>query len=249
MENEIRQKIHRFLDGELTDIEADQLWAELLDDKESLDYYNTLTTLGEMGRKGKLDRFSETGQLPLAVSSAGRVFKPGVLKYLAAAAVLLAGLTILFTVSDFGTSETDFEPLALLEYPIERSESVPESVLPVINEAYVMALEGSPEDGIDLLQQRLQLQENSAVDEIEIVFAIARIHYNQQQFSEAGEWFVRLTQYPALEPYQLEQAYWYLANTLLHRSQTGEAAVYLHKVIELDGAYIRMAKQAVSATE
>lgn len=212
-----------------------------------MDYYDTLTTLKKMGIEGKLTRFTEKNQ-GYSVRKTGRgVIHSRFILYAVAASLLLAGFIVLFQVSEPQRSQPEFVPLASLEYPVERSSEVQGSVTTVVEAAYSMALQGAAEDGINSLANLLASQDHSAKEEIEIHFAIARIHYNMQQFEDAEERLLHLLQIADLEVYEEEQVYWYLANLKLNLSERDEALVFLQKVIEMDGAYSRMAGNTLQA--
>lgn len=241
----IKTQIHDFVEGNLTDNEVDQLWAELIASPKDLEYLQTLGTLKKMGSEGKLDHLydSEPNVIPLLSAEETKVpvyerFRP----YLVAATVLIIGFAILFNLLTTVQQPQSVEAISMIEYEIERSADNQTILDNYLQEAVSLATNGNLEEAYNQLDQAssLQLTTNQIID---LKMVQGAIQYNTENYSDALATFQKIREIDTIDRLNLEQGTWYLANTQLQLGMTEEAIASMQEVIELDGAFSRVATQ------
>ncbi|TVR15423.1 MAG: hypothetical protein EA391_10800 [Balneolaceae bacterium] len=244
---DIKFTIHEYLDGNLNEEQIDKLWAELLSRPEELEYLETLASLKSMGQKGA---FTSTGKPKVhTISKENEQVHIGILSilkpYLVAASILIAGMLVLYNAfppNEFGTSVT---PITSIEYDIVRSAEVTSSFESYLQGAVNYAALGN----IDLATQKLNEASNlelSSDQEAELEIVRGSMHYNLGEFQAAAEIFSQLSDNDQIDVLNLEKALWYLANSQLHLNEIDAAKENIIMVIDLDGAYSRIATNMLS---
>lgn len=244
----IKEQIHDFLDGNLADEEVDKLWAELIASPDDLDYLQTLATLKKMESDGKFDHlFDEKPQvIPLSTAKESTPtfyerFKP----YLVAAALLIIGFAILFNLmTDIQQPQmtASVDPISTIEYEIERSADNQTLLDKYLQEAVSLATSGNLEAAFAQLNEASSL-ELSIEQSVDVSMVRGAIQYNSEDYSDALATFREIKQFEAIDRLSLEKATWYLANSQLQLGMENEAITSIEEVIELDGAFSRVAKQ------
>lgn len=240
--NDIKFAIHEFLEGNLNESQTEQLWAELLQRPEEFEYLETLSSLKSMGKQGVLDSAiesnivtfqKETEQVHAGIFSSLR-------PYLVAASILIAGMLVLYNAfppNDFGMEAS---PIASIEYDIVRSAEVSSSFESHLQGAVNYAAVGNLDLAIQKLDDASSLEISSEqAAELEIVRG--SVFYNLGEFQAAAHIFSELSGKNDLDVQNLEKALWYLANAQLHLNEIDEAKNNINKVIDLDGAFSRIA--------
>ena len=249
-QSNIRLLIHDFIEGNLSDDETDRLWAELLGRPEDLDYLQTLATLKKMGSEGQFDEIfdeEESNVVELVTEKEeedDRTIYQLIKPYLVAAAILIMGFAVLFNLLNDVQQPQQAEPIAMIEYEIERSAidqdtftaSLQDAVSHATNNELSMAYEILENlEGADLTtQQRTDLQ-----------MVKGAIHYNSDRFEDALNVFNTVLSSGELTLSELtrEKATWYLANTQLQLGMTEEAKSNMQRVVDMDGSFSRVAAQ------
>lgn len=242
----IKNKIHDFVDGNLTDSEVDELWAQLIGRPDDLDYLQTLAALKKMGDEGKFDHLYDTepNVIPLnAAREESRLtfyerFKP----YLVAASVLIIGFAILFNLLTSIQQPQTAGPISMIEYEIERGVDNQTILENYLQEAVSLAANGNLEAAFSQLDQASVLN-LTAEQTIDLKMVRGAIQYNSQNYSDALLTFEGINTIEDIDRLSLEKSTWYLANTQLQLGMIDEAGNSMQEVIDLDGSFSRVAKQ------
>lgn len=243
----IKERIHDFIEGNLTDHEVDQLWAELIARPDDLDYLQTLATLKKMGESGKFDHLYDAEPnvvVPLSfVDGATKQvtlyekFKP----YLVAASVIIIGVVILFNLMTSVQQPQATGPISMIEYEIERSADNQTMLDSYLQEAVSLATSGNLEAAYAQIDEASSL-ELTTEQSIDLKMVKGAIQYNSQDYSQALQTFLSVNSIEGIGLMNLEKSTWYLANTQLQLGMTNDAIKSIERVIELDGAFSRVAK-------
>ncbi|NBB76120.1 MAG: hypothetical protein GVY02_01970 [Bacteroidetes bacterium] len=250
-ESNIRHQIHDFIEGNLSEEETDRLWAELLGRPEDLDYLQTMATLQKMGSEGQFDEIydeEESNVLQLATETEEKskqniyqLAKP----YLVAAAILLIGFAVLFNLMNDVQQPQQAEPIAMIEYEIERSAIDQDMFTATLQDAVSQATSGKLESAFNTLEE-LDSADLTANQRIELNMVRGAIEYNSDQFEEAFQTFNTVLEHSnenEITSLTLEKATWYLANTQLELGMTDQAKMNMQRVVEMDGSFSRVAQQ------
>ena len=244
---DIKFTIHEYLEGNLNEKQIDQLWAELLSRPDELEYLETLASLQSMGHKGA---FTSTGKPKVhTINKETEQAHAGILSnlkpYLVAASILIAGMLVLYNTfppNEFGSGIT---PIASIEYDIVRSAEVTTSFESYLQGAVNYAAVGN----INLATQKLNEASNlelSSEQEAELEIVRGSVYYNHGEFEAAADIFSQLTENDHIDVQNLEKSLWYLANSQLHLNKTEAAKENIKRVIDLDGAFSRIASNMLA---
>jgi len=247
----IKERIHDFVEGNLSDNEMDKLWAELIGRPDDLEYLQTLLTLQKMESDGKLDHLHEekpnvipisTGKEKTTFGSLYERFKP----YLVAASILIIGFAILFNVMTNDEQIQSSEPIAMIEYEIERSADNQTMLDNYLQEAVSLATTGNLEAAYAQIEEASSL-ELTTEQNIDLKMVKGAIQYNSQNYTDALETFKLIHETEGIGLMNFEKATWYLANTQLQLGMTEQAIESMEEVIEIDGSFSRVAKNKLES--
>lgn len=243
-EKNIKSRIHDYLEGEMSGENVDALWAYLLGSPDDMDYLETLATLKTMGKKGQLVADEEKILGSIVNKEPSRIYQ--LRKYLVAAAVLIISVAVSFTMLE-QSDTTGPAPLSSIEYNTERSADEGTTFDEYINNAVELSAGGSVDEAIYILNTasiNLELSDDQ-MNELRIVEGT--ILYNGKKFEEAKAVFEALTQNrDNISFIDYEKSTWYLANTYLQLNETELAREKMQEVVELDGAYNRVARKSLN---
>lgn len=244
----VKELIHNFVDGNLSESETDQLWAVLLGRPDDLDYLQTLVTLKKMGQEGKFDHLYDTEPKVVALhpekeeksskDSLYEAFKP----YLAAASVLIIGFAILFNLLTNVQEPQSVDPIAMIEYEIERSATNQNTLDRYLEESVSLATNGDLEAAFNQLNEASSLDLSTAQG-VDLKMVKGAIQYNSGNFHAALATFQEIKDTEGIDHLNLEKGIWYLANTQFQLGMIEDAKENMREVIEMDGAFSRVAKQ------
>ncbi len=242
--NILLDDIHEYMDGNLSDSETDRLWAQLLGSPDELDYMQTMATLKKMGQEGKfesLDSENENNNILQLISNRSQSIASRYKHYLVAASALILGMAILFQITTSTTEYTaELSPIASIEFDIERSAEIGTVFDTHLQRAVSLSTAGSVELSLNELNTASALDlSNEQIIELNMVKG--SVYYNAGYFTEASEIFESVSTSEHVDRLNLEKSLWYLANTQLHLNELDEAKVNIERVIELDGAFSRVA--------
>lgn len=239
--NLIREQIDEFLDGNLSENEIDQLWAMLLNRPEELDYLETKATLRKMSVEGR-NRNSENGtdNNSSDFEEQKKTKITAYASYLIAASVLIVGVTFSYNTLT-GPVGTGSSAIGMIEYETERSsDSVTSEFEGYLQSAISLSADGNTEEALNILNSAsaLDLDDNQMA---ELFMLEGTVHYNADNFRTALQSFEKITSLESVDPLEYEKAVWYMANTQIQLGMNEQAKANLNKVIQLDGAFSRMA--------
>lgn len=229
---DIEQKIDQYVNGQLSEEEIEDLWAEIVQRQEYMDYLNTTANLKEVVGREK------------------NVYRQKVWMY-AAAAVIVLVLAIVGTMQ-FMSSDTSAIPSPIENIELDYYRSAETAVNEpdrdkVIRNAIELYNKDQFEEAVDLLnKERSNTNDVSWIAELDIT--LGTFHYNEDKFDEAAFYFADVINYKdQIDVLTLEKAYWYLGNSYLQMNQLSKAEDTMEKAYELNGAYSRVAKSFLNA--
>lgn len=236
-QNELEEKIEKYVNGELDEQEIERLWAELIRDDYHIDYLKSVANLKQIIREKKRNK--------------KKTQRRKYWSYASAAAILLL-VTTLF-VFDFmqpGT-ETDVEPIDQIELDYYRSAegAVTQQDDPqLIQEAIELANTGEFNQAVTLLEEELQSAEDSQwISELNL--NLGSLHYNKGNYQEAMVYFDSVLDINDEEVSVLnrEKAHWYLGNVYFQMDDLDNARHHIEEAYEMNGAYRRVAQSYLNA--
>jgi len=231
---ELEEKIDLYVNGQLTQEEIEELWAELIQDEYHLDYLktvaNTKAVIESSRKKATIFSFKRS------------------LAYAAAAAIAL--LIGVLTVMNYPVSQTQsVEPISSIELDYYRSEDgivASEHNRKILKDALTLANSGNTEEAIDILQNELQMTEDPAWT-AELHLNIGSLHYNSGAYDQAVSSFEQVIRQESIDVLILEKGYWYLGNSYFQLNQLEKAEAAIQKAYDLNGAYRRVAQSYLDA--
>lgn len=244
----IKAQIHDYLDGELSAEKIDELWAYLLGSPENFEYLETLATLREMGAKGHFDSMRAVEEKAERKNTVKNTTTFYVKRYLVAASVLLVGVTIIFNImTSQGTISTP-SPLSVIEYNIERSSDDVTVFKQQLSSAIELSATGDTEKAIIVLDHIDETLNLSDDQKSELSILKGSVYYNSGDYENAKQIFEQFLQTTdaSTDFINYEKGMWYLANSYFQLRNYDLAKIFIEKVIELDGAYMRVAKAQLS---
>lgn len=234
---EIEEKIDRYVNGDLSQKEIEDLWVELIQDDEYVDYLETTANLKQV-----VGDDNSGGEL--------HEVKRGWI-YAAAASIVL--LIAVFASMQFGyfDSSTDLKPIENIELDYYRAANDVENLSDreqIIRNALNLFNEGRFDEAVDLLSaERDQASEPAWIARLDIT--LGTLFYNTDKFNNAAYYFNDIIDnyQEQVSPLTVEKAYWYLGNSYFQMDMLSEAEAAMQKAYELNGAYSRVAKSYLDA--
>lgn len=233
---DLEKRIEAYVDGNLSPLEIDELWAELLDNEYYYDYMKSVASLKKISE----DRENESKLQ--STESQKRVWLSA-----AAAILLMFGAATIFNIST-EPAET-VSPISSIELDYYRSAdgNVSDDVeSDVVRRAISTANTGNVAEALRLINEELQ-KENSDYKQAELLITSGSILYNSGQFSEAISRFETAIDIKYDDMMLRERNYWYLGNAYFQINKLDEAKFALEQAFELNGAYSRVAQSYLRA--
>lgn len=239
---QLLKKIDKYIKGELSQDEIDDLWKQFLQHPEWYDWFETELHLRSLIKKGKKPNFNNNSTDEEATNSIQSNIKRyrGWI-YAAAAAVILAiGLQFF----SFDQNEplpslaiAEIEQSNLIGADVLRSGESPAVNLDVaINDALATAYDGETEEAIEKFQELLDQSTNDR-QQARIEMNLGILYYNSGNFEAATNHFQSVTGIEIVEDYQKEKSWWFLGNALLNLDQPRAAREAIFNAYSMDGRY------------
>lgn len=232
----IKQEIHKYIDGKLSEKETEELWSALIQKQEYYDYLQTATNLKPLN--------PPEGAVPAHYLR----------KLVYAGAAVLVLLIAVFASLRFTNTQPQsaVQPIASIELPFQRSADLTPTAAgddTVIREAILLTYNGKFNEAVALLKS--DLKKASSPDRIaRLNIMLGTLYYNHDRFEQARSYFQKAAAYEdEIKPLRLEKAYWYLGNTWIQLSKFEKAKAAIRKVIKIDGAYSRVARDYLKNLE
>lgn len=244
---QLLKKIDKYIKGELSQDEIDELWKQFLQNPEWYDWFETELHLRSLIKKGKKPTFTNSTNDNYSVDEDSSGSTQSNIKryrgwiYAAAAAVILAiGLQFF----SFDQNEplpslaiADIEQSHLIGADVLRSgESSTENLDVAINDALATAYDGETEDAIAKFQELLN-QSPDERQQARIEMNLGILFYNAGNFEAASNHFESVTSIESIEEYQKEKSWWFLGNALLNMEQPRAAREAIFNAYSMDGRY------------
>ena len=235
----LKEKIDQYVNGQLSPREVDELWSELIQEEEYLDYTKSMANLKAVVQKRK---------------AAGKVEEESKSYiYYAAAAVI----TVLIAVLSVITYSTQFasqsvSPIADVELEYYRSADGTLSANEgdkVIRNAITLANSNKVEQAITLLEKELA-GTNDTSYQARLNLTMGSLYYNQEQYNDAIDRYTRIIEQKDqvdLNLLTLEKVFWYRGNAYFHNGQLSQARADIKRTYEFNGAYRRVADRYLKA--
>ena len=231
---QLEDKIDRYVNGQLTHEEIEELWAELIQSGHHLDYLKTVANT-----KAVIE--SDRKKTPIFSLKQGWAYAA------AAAVALLIGV---LTVINFPASQTEsVEPITSIELEYYRSENgilADEHNQQVLKDALTLANSGNTQEAIKILEQELESADDPAWS-AELYLNIGSLYYNAEAYNQAVDNFQEVVRHETIDVLTLEKGYWYLGNAYFQLNQLDKAEASIQKAYDLNGAYRRVARSYLDA--
>lgn len=245
-EKNIKSHIHDYLEGGMPEEKVDELWAYLLGSPDDMEYLETLATLKSMGQKGIL--ISDDDSTPATHDKQKRTRIYSIRKYLVAAALLIISFVFSYSLIDQSDTTTGPVPISSIEYNTERSAEQGTTFIGYINNAVEESAEGNVDAAIDILNEARANLELSSDQFNKLKIVEGSVFYNAKKFIEAKSVFESLTEdRNNISFIDYERSLWFLANSHLQLNETERARITMEEVVELDGAYNRVARNTLES--
>jgi tetratricopeptide (TPR) repeat protein len=242
-QNKLEEKIDQYVNGQLSQSEVDELWAELIQDGYHLDYLKTVANLKEVVKKKRERR---------KASKMKRYWS------YAAAAVLALTIGILGVMNLQQTGiNGSIQPIESIELDYYRSS---EGTLNngadnnVIRDAITLANTGQFDQATALLSAELeQADDPQWISELNL--NLGSLYYNEGNYRQSTDYFQKIIAQKESETDKLsteeiltlEKAYWYLGNAYFQLDELDKAKENIEHAYALNGEYRRVAKSYLNA--
>ncbi|WP_372906375.1 tetratricopeptide repeat protein [Rhodohalobacter sp.] len=241
-EKEIYREITRYIDGDLSKEEVEDLWAQFVDNPEYYKWFETELHLRDLAKRASESNIhsihSDSEQkTPISFwkSSKGWI--------LAAAAAVLISFGLQFhsnsdtlTYHPDSISQIDLNEMSGSD--ILRSEGDVSHTIDIeINRALASAYEDDSEGAVRKFRALL-LQDPDPQQKARIELNLGILYYNMAVYEQATVFFETVTKTDAMNRFFTEKAWWFLGNAYLNLEMLKEAREAVHNAYTSDGRYV-----------
>ncbi len=244
-EKEIYREITRYIDGDLSKEEIENLWAQFVENPEYYKWFETELHLRDLAKKESQSNIhsihpdsEQSEQISFWKSSKGWV--------MAAAAVVL----ISFGLHIFPMSETDIShPDSISQIDINemsgsdilRSEGEVSQTMDIeINRALASAYEDDQDSAVRKFRALL-LQNPDPHQKARIELNLGILYYNMANYDQATLFFEAAAESDAMNRFFREKAWWFLGNAYLNLEMLEEAREAVYNAYTSDGRFVNPA--------
>lgn len=234
---ELEEMMERYLAEDMNPEEIHELWSELIQYPDAIDYLKTVANLQQLSELEKQE--SKGGRRD--GRAVIRPIRNWVWPAAAAALVLIAAIGLFRSASE----NEMVSPVERIELDYYRSSDDQPDLSDrenAIREAIILANRGEPNQAIQLLDSTLERVQNP-IDRAELHLNAGSILYNMAQYNEAASRFEQIIDMDLNDLLLEEQAYWYLGNAYFQMNRIQEAKQAFRQTYELNGAYRRVAER------
>lgn len=237
---QLLEKIDRYIEGDLSQDEIDDLWKEFLKNPEWYNWFETELHLRSLIKKGKKPHFNTVEE------PSGSIHQLTLKKYsgwiYAAAAAVIVAIGLQFFSFDQGEplpslAFSEIEQSNLIGADVLRSDDRPAENLDVaINDALASAYEGETVQAIEQFQELLHQSPNNQ-QQARIEMNLGILFYNSGDYESAKTHFQSITEIESIEDYQKEKSWWFLGNALLNLDEPRSAREAVFNAYSMNGRY------------
>ncbi|NGP88384.1 tetratricopeptide repeat protein [Fodinibius halophilus] len=233
-EKQLEEKIDKYVNGQLSPRETDELWAELIQDGYHLDYMKSVANVKAVIQRKKKERQQQKRRKQWFYAAA-------------AAIIFLVGIVGYMNLYNQDNARS-LQPISSIELDYYRSTdgSVTEDPK-IIRNAIQLANTGAVEEAINLLNNELQ-QASKPAWIAELSLNLGSLYYNEGDYKESVNHYQRVVEHKKnVDVLMLEKAYWYMGNAYFHMDKLVKARIHIEKAYDLNGAYRRVSKSYLDA--
>ncbi|MDZ7772742.1 MAG: hypothetical protein U5K31_08400 [Balneolaceae bacterium] len=237
------RKIDAYVKGTLSDDQEDELWAELLQKPDYIDYLETELAVRDLVRgRNRVEGDRRDGEIADRGSTSIHLLSGRWGRVAAAAAVLIATLAYLY----WGLPQqpepgqlalTQIDTRTELALPtVTRGEGDLGTADSLLNAGYHALVLGNRGEALRLFSD-LARDRNGEADAARAHLNIGILEYNAGRFAPADSAFHAAASNEEGPALVREKAWWFLGNTLLRTERTAEAREALEQAASLQGPY------------
>lgn len=242
---ELIRKIDAYVKGALSEEQVDELWAELLQKPDYIDYLETELAVRDLVRdraRGRKDSSEVAPDTPQDRKEGALSYLGGWGRVAAAAAVLLVALAYLY----WGPhQQPEPKQLALARIDTRTDLALPQVTRGVedlgtadslLNAGYHALVLGNRGEALRLFGD-LAEDRGGEADAARANLNIGILEYNAERFAEADSAFRAVTSNHQAPGLVNEKAWWFLGNTYLRMDRPAEAREALKRAASFEGPY------------
>jgi len=245
-EKEIYREITRYIDGDLSNEEVENLWAQFVDNPEYYKWFETELHLRDLAKKeSESNIYSIHSEPEQDTQTSFWKSSKGWILAVAAAVVISFGLQ-LFSTGDTPIAHPDsISKIDLNEMSgsdILRSEGDVSQTMDIeINRALASAYEADLEGAVRKFRALL-LQDPDPQQKARIELNLGILYYNMTNYEQAKLFFESVANTEAMNRFFTEKAWWFLGNAYLNLEMLEEAKQAVNNAYESDGRYVEAAQ-------
>lgn len=243
---ELQKRIDAYLNGDLSQQEVDELWADLISNPDYYNYFSTYVHLKKYyADQQQSTQFSDTSEKEASVHK----LIPTKYWYIAAAAILVAVLSVNLLKMHTGYSLTSWAvdeiPSSDIESPdIMRSDTgKTRKSDSLLNLGYHATITGDINEAENIYATIIN-KYNKQSSAIQAHLNLGILKYNEEEYKEAiGHFKSVIDRIEKDEGRMLEKAYWYLGNSYVNIDKLQDARDAVYNAWTMNGIYRKPAER------
>jgi len=231
--NNIKHQIDLYINGRLNEQQVEELWAELVQNDDYMDYMKTAANVKAIVEEERAQKQQRQNRYWV---------------YAAAAAIVLV-IGVLTLMNYPSSDKLGVKPMQKIELEYYRSADgsiSPSTRNDIIQQAIELANNGNTQGAIELLKNQMT-QTQDPVSIASLSLNIGSLYYNSDDFNQAVTYFRKVVDQPQVDVLTLEKGYWFLGNTYFQMGRLNDARKAIRNAYDLNGAYRRVAKSYLDA--
>jgi len=251
-DKEIYREITRYIDGDLSESEIENLWQKFVENPKYYKWFETELHLRDLAKDARSNNINSISSLNENKSDSW--WKNSKNWIFAVAAVILISFGMQFYTPQEAAS---LHPSSISKIEIDemsgtdilRSDDSDPSIIDVeMSRALTLAYEGEADEAASKFKSLL-IQELDPVQEAKIVMNLGILYYNSGNFEEARSYFETASQSDEMNKFFNEKAWWFLGNAYLNLEMIEEAREAAYQVYEADGRFENSAELLIQELE
>jgi len=241
-EKEIYREITRYIDGDLSKEEVENLWAQFVDNPEYYKWFETELHLRDLAKKASESNIHSIHS-DSEHDTPESFWKSSTGWILAVAAAVLISFGLQF----FSTGDTIiYHPDSISQIDLNEmsgsdilrsEEDVSQTMDIEINRALASAYQDDP-DGAIRKFRALLLQDPDPQQKARMELNLGILYYNMADYEQAKVFFESVAQTEAMNKFFTEKAWWFLGNAYLNLEMLEEAREAVNNAYTSGGRYV-----------